>query len=82
MFAEVLHGRKRWFISEPKRKPDFDPNATSYEWLKTQYDSIVMSEPDLLYDCTLSTGEVLYIGNAWWHATLNIGDTVFISTFI
>ena len=36
----------------------------------------------LVYDCTLGPGEVLFIGHQWWHATLNIGQTVFISTFI
>ena len=36
----------------------------------------------VIHDCTLGPGEILWLGHEWWHATLNIGDTVFLSTFI
>ena len=35
-----------------------------------------------LMDCTLTPGEVLFVPDQWWHSTLNIGQTVFISTFL
>ena len=35
-----------------------------------------------LLDCTLGPGELLYIPLNWHHSTLNIGDSVFMSSFI
>jgi len=81
VFAEVLYGRKRWFLTAPRDKPTYNPDATSLRWLTKVKPTLPSSHP-LIYDCTLGPGEVLFIGHQWWHATLNIGQTVFISTFI
>lgn len=82
VFAEVLHGLKRWFVTAPDTKPDFDPNETSFVWVHKHYNATRSKLGDRLYECTLRPGEVLYIGHSWWHATLNIGESVFISTFL
>ncbi len=58
VFAEVLHGLKRWFVTEPKIKPSFHPNETSYLWLNTTYPQAVRVLGDDLYECTLGPGEV------------------------
>eukprot|EP00744_Colponema_vietnamica_P025346 GILI01037217.1.p1 GENE.GILI01037217.1~~GILI01037217.1.p1 ORF type:complete len:200 (+),score=43.33 GILI01037217.1:371-970(+) len=34
------------------------------------------------YECTVGKGEMLYIPGLWWHSTLNIGQTVFMSVFV
>jgi len=111
-------GRKRWFLSRPELKPDYDPDQTSIRWLTLTKDKGSPSSTGSnagtgtgtgtgagagaggdargqgskgaagagggvdLYDCTLGPGEVLYIGHTWWHSTLNIGQTIFISTFL
>ena len=31
-FSETVVGRKRWWLSPPRPKPTFDPNATALEW--------------------------------------------------
>ena len=90
VFAEVLYGRKRWFLSRPELKPTYDPDETSIRWLTLSKGAKNAGQPRVasgeasedLYDCTLGPGEVLYIGHTWWHSTLNIGQTVFISTFV
>ena len=33
-------------------------------------------------ECTLEPGIILWIPDRWWHSTLNIGETVFISAFV
>ncbi len=81
VFAEVLVGAKRWFLAPPGHKPVFNPNETSLRWLHDAEARALFPEPPL-YDCTLEPGEVLFIDAQWWHSTLNIGDTVFISTFL
>lgn len=83
VFAEVLHGRKRWFVAQPGRRPMFSPDETSLRWLHAanQRGGVSVAHPEVR-ECTLGPGEALYLGTQWWHSTLNIGQTVFISTFI
>ncbi|KAA8495832.1 JmjC domain-containing protein 8 [Porphyridium purpureum] len=35
-----------------------------------------------VYVCTLAEGELLYVPAMWWHATLNLDETVFVSAFV
>jgi hypothetical protein len=77
-FSEALHGRKHWILQ--KKKPNFHPNQTSYNWMYHNY-SIMMPEERPL-ECTLYPGDLVYFPDMWWHATLNLDDyTAFVSTF-
>ncbi|XP_050731322.1 jmjC domain-containing protein 8-like isoform X1 [Eriocheir sinensis] len=80
VFAETIWGRKRWFIYPPDVKPSFHPNHTTLHWLKEGYPKV---KDDLnLYECTLAPGEIIYFPDKWWHATLNIDSSVFVSIFL
>eukprot|EP00038_Savillea_parva_P025495 m.47944 g.47944 ORF g.47944 m.47944 type:complete len:351 (+) comp6942_c0_seq2:151-1203(+) len=81
VFAEVLWGRKRWFATSPDNRPNFSPHNTSLDWVTNVLPHTDRSSIGLL-DCTLGPGEILWLPAQWWHATLNIGDTVFMSTFV
>eukprot|EP00123_Amoebidium_parasiticum_P015216 comp22839_c1_seq1/m.35955 comp22839_c1_seq1/g.35955 ORF comp22839_c1_seq1/g.35955 comp22839_c1_seq1/m.35955 type:complete len:298 (-) comp22839_c1_seq1:611-1504(-) len=81
VFAEVLHGHKRWYLlpaSHPR--PHYHPNETSLKWTLEIYPTLPVSE--LPQECVCGPGEVIYIPDQWWHGTLNIGESVFISTFV
>jgi hypothetical protein len=80
VFAEVLYGKKRWFVTPPESKPSFHPDETSYSWFHHAYEAAA-TQPGFL-ECTLQPGEILFMDSQWWHSTLNIGETVFISTFL
>jgi hypothetical protein len=81
-FSEVLWGQKRWFLTHRDVKPDFSPDETTLRWLRTRYYDLVQGDfKDKLFECTIGPGEALYFPDHWWHATLNIGETVFMSTF-
>eukprot|EP00039_Didymoeca_costata_P010897 m.148489 g.148489 ORF g.148489 m.148489 type:complete len:286 (-) comp14999_c0_seq4:215-1072(-) len=83
VFSEVVYGRKRWWLSKPSMEPQFDPEETSLVWLHKTYPQYKNgSITDNLLECTVGPGEVLFIDHQWWHSTLNIGQTVFISTFL
>jgi hypothetical protein len=75
-WAEVVHGRKRWFLAAPDRQPEFHPNKTTLQWLLEDY------RAGDLQECTIRPGEAIYFPDKWWHATLNIDTAVFISTFL
>lgn len=79
-FSEVIYGRKRWFLYPPRETPEFHPNKTTLAWLQDTYPTLAPSQRPL--ECTIRPGEVLYFPGRWWHATLNLETTVFMSTFL
>lgn len=79
-FSEVIYGRKRWFLYPPEKTPKFHPNKTTLSWLRDTYPALTPSARPL--ECTIQAGEVLYFPDRWWHATLNLDTSVFISTFL
>ncbi|XP_040047027.2 jmjC domain-containing protein 8 [Gasterosteus aculeatus] len=79
-FSEVVYGRKRWFLYPPDQEPHFHPNRTTLSWVTETYPHLPEGEAPL--ECTISPGEVLYFPDRWWHATLNLDTSVFISTFL
>uniref|UniRef100_H2L3K5 Jumonji domain containing 8 n=1 Tax=Oryzias latipes TaxID=8090 RepID=H2L3K5_ORYLA len=79
-FSEVIYGRKRWFLYPPESRPHFHPNRTTLSWLTETYPHLPEDEAPL--ECTIRPGEVLFFPDRWWHATLNLDTSVFISTFL
>lgn len=79
-WSEVLHGQKRWFVQPNGVRPRFDHDRSTLQWLHEVYPSL--SEAERPLECVIEPGEALYFPNSWYHATLNIGETVFVSTFI
>lgn len=79
-FAETMWGRKRWFMYPPHSMPQFHPNKTTLQWLLEDYDKL-KNDPKLT-ECTLDPGDIIYFPDKWWHATLNLDKSVFISTFL
>ncbi|XP_069762310.1 jmjC domain-containing protein 8 isoform X3 [Narcine bancroftii] len=79
-YSEIIYGRKHWLLYPPDKTPEFHPNRTTLSWILDTYP--YLSEEDKPLECTIHPGEILYFPNHWWHATLNIDTSVFISTFL
>ncbi|XP_062842888.1 jmjC domain-containing protein 8-like [Trichomycterus rosablanca] len=79
-YSEVIYGRKCWFLYPPDQAPEFPPNHTTLMWIKHSYPNL--EEHNTPLECTIRPGEVLYFPDRWWHATLNLDTSVFISTFL
>jgi hypothetical protein len=80
-FAEVLHGAKRWlFHAGEEAPPGFDPNTTSLAWIRDTLPTLPPARAPR--ECTIFPGDLLYFPAGVWHATVNIGTAVFISTFL
>ncbi|XP_073218722.1 jmjC domain-containing protein 8 isoform X2 [Lepidochelys kempii] len=73
-------GSLRWFLYPPEKTPEFHPNKTTLSWLLDTYP--FLPPEDRPVECTIHPGEVLYFPDRWWHATLNLDTSVFISTFL
>jgi hypothetical protein len=80
VFAETMVGRKRWFLYEPDQAPYFDPDKSTLHWFLEQYPKLPLDKKPL--ECTLGPLEVIYFPDRWMHATLNVDNVVFISTFL
>jgi Cupin-like domain len=83
VFAEVLHGSRRWFLHPPHVSPQFNPRTTSQHWFNEiylpNYSKNEAQTTDLL-ECTMQPNEVLYVPADWFHATLSLGEAVAITT--
>lgn len=83
VFAEVFYGRKRWWLVPPTApNPRFDGDESTLSWLVKVYPTWNRTERAALMECVCEVGDLLYIPGLWWHATLNIGETVFMSVFV
>jgi len=93
-WSECLHGSKRWFLYESGVEPVFDAEMATAEWAEQVYptlrpredlagnppsDSLAEVRP---LECTIVPGEALYFPPNWYHATLNVHEGAFISTFL
>lgn len=82
VFAEVLHGERRWFLCPPHNSPQFNPRTTSAQWLRDIYRLYFESSsfPITLLECTMRPDEALYVPADWFHATLSLGEAISITT--
>ena len=81
-WSESLVGRKHWFIAPPDPAPTFEPNVTAYFWSLDALRRGDVREGDGILECTVHAGEAIYFPTNWWHATLNLDESVFISSFV
>lgn len=79
-FSESIIGRKRWFLTPPGRKPVFDPEQTTIQWVRREL-TAARANP-YFQECVVHPGEMIFFPTNWWHATLNLDESVFISTFV
>jgi hypothetical protein len=71
-----------WDPSLSQRDPCIDPwpqLETAAHWALTQLPSLSGDARPL--ECVLKRGDLLYFPSSWLHATVNLQDTVFMSSF-
>jgi len=75
----LVHGEKAWFVEDPTK---IDPSRPYYDKVLPQilnargFAKQVMQLPVAKrpWFCVQRKGDLLYLPDAWWHATLNRGD--------
>lgn len=84
VFAETLHGRRRWFVVNPDTSPigGYNPRSTMPHWIQEVYHELPDEALDIggLLQCTIEPGMAIYVPANWWHATLSLGEAVSITT--
>lgn len=76
---EVIFGRKRWFFYPYNISIPYGYNSaqTVSKWYKQNYHRIEQHEKP--FECTQYPGEIMYVPEGWYHATINIGQTIAIA---
>lgn len=74
-------GLQRWFLYPPTHRPPFDPDKSVLAWLTDDLPAYTGTDLSLLQQCDIGPSEVLYFPSMWWHAVINLGETVFMSSF-
>nr|KAG5690113.1 hypothetical protein BaRGS_010704 [Batillaria attramentaria] len=72
----VVFGMKRWFLYPVNRHPPGGMDINSMEWYEHIYLSQKLTEEDKPLECVQEAGEIIYIPEGYWHAVINIGDTI------
>ncbi|XP_066283309.1 uncharacterized protein [Branchiostoma lanceolatum] len=70
----VVFGAKRWFVSTPNRRPPGMADFEQLDWMK--YVHPYVRAPWRPLECLQQAGDVVYVPEDFYHAVLNIGDTV------
>jgi Cupin-like domain len=72
---------QRWLLYPPEHEPPFDPDESALHWLRNRRSGLTGLDAELLLECEIQPGEVLYFPSWWWHAVVNMQETVFVSSF-
>ena len=82
----VVAGRKRWFMWAHEDMPSevahaFNPlNTTTHDWARAPgpggYRALRAARPEALRECVQESGDIMYVPEGWYHATLNVGETL------
>lgn len=76
---QLLTGRKRWWLLDGAQIP---PSGYRYDMSQLQWVQYVLPKLHVPPQvgkpstCTQEPGEVMYVPDSFWHATLNIGETL------
>eukprot|EP00117_Sycon_ciliatum_P004031 scpid77172/ scgid8567/ JmjC domain-containing protein 8; Jumonji domain-containing protein 8 len=81
-FAQVMYGRKRWFFYPPSQdfRVGYHSDLSMLQWYLEEYP--LLDDVTRPLECTLEPNQLLYFPDRWWHSTINIDESVFVSTFL
>nr|KAG5708468.1 hypothetical protein BaRGS_026195 [Batillaria attramentaria] len=74
--AGVVFGKKRWFLYPLTRNPPGGVynGLLIMEWYKRIYPNLTLQDRPL--ECIQQAGELIYLPEGTYHATINVGDTI------
>jgi len=73
---QLMTGRKRWWLLDAGKTP---PSGYRYDMSQLKWVQQMLGKlPESVkpWTCTQEPGEILYVPDGFWHATLNIGETL------
>ncbi|CAL1543347.1 unnamed protein product [Lymnaea stagnalis] len=72
----VVYGQKRWFLYPTNKSPPggIHHGYSLLDWVNNVYPNL--PEADKPMECVQEAGEILYLPEGMYHATLNLGDTI------
>lgn len=78
-FQAIFHGWKRWLFYGPDQSPPGGIHGgwPIFDWLREVYPSL--KGESMPRECIQKPGDLMYIPEAWYHATINLADSVAVS---
>ncbi|CAJ1392835.1 unnamed protein product [Effrenium voratum] len=76
----TIFGRKRWFLYPRGQYPWGDGPGGGFsltDWLQLVYPTLPEEQRPL--ECVVEAGDVVYVPDGWYHAVVNLADTVAVS---
>ncbi|CAK9091394.1 unnamed protein product [Durusdinium trenchii] len=76
----ILHGRKRWFFYPLNHYPPGDGPGGGFsltDWIQLVYPTLSADQRPL--ECVVHAGDIVYVPDGWYHAVVNLADTVAVS---
>ena len=74
-YNALVFGAKRWFLSAPNHSPGNQVQST-FEWSEARASQPAAERDAQILSCDQQAGDVIYVPQQWWHATLSLGETV------
>ena len=73
---QLMTGRKRWWLLDAEKTPPsgYRHDMSQLRWVQQMLGKLPESVKP--WTCTQEPGEILYVPDGFWHATLNIGETL------
>ncbi|CAE8706193.1 unnamed protein product, partial [Polarella glacialis] len=76
----TVHGRKRWFLYPKDKYPPGDGPGGGFsltDWIRLIYPTLKHEHKPL--ECIVGPGDMIYVPDGWYHAVVNLADTVAVS---
>ena len=77
-FNGLVRGRKRWFFYPPHITPPRNTLGT-LQWYERVYKKEVAKPGRHLTECMQGEGDLIYVPQYWWHATIALGEGIGLS---
>ncbi|KAK7474975.1 hypothetical protein BaRGS_00033786 [Batillaria attramentaria] len=70
----MVFGKKRWFVYPDNKSPPGGMKFTNREWYEIIYPKLTREHRPL--ECVQEEGEIIYVPEGYYHAVMNIGDSI------
>ena len=70
----AMYGARHWFLAAPHNT--MNQVQSTFDWLREWQAPPVEERDERVMRCEQRAGDLIYVPQQWWHATLSLGETV------
>ena len=69
-----MYGARHWFLAAPHNT--MNQVQSTFDWLREWQAPPVEERDERVMRCEQRAGDLIYVPQQWWHATLNVQESV------